>query len=281
MNTSDASLINERDYANRQDPSAPGLIRFRTQIAPLLKPGSPTLDTIASLRRWTRAQQSQDRALWQFPPHVDSGALDPQVLLQQQRARQPGACRRFGYVQAGALLSAQIPARIVSLQAFFMDGVGHIMVEAWVEELKKWVLVDPTHDTMFLVNGQYASLLELRSALLRGKLDSIHFERNGSNLEPSPTMAYYQQISRHAFFYTTQTLFADPPLAKADFWRFKVLHYVDQNAAPYPTFKKNALLLGTALFAVCGLLLICASVVLLLRFRGSRQDAPSQVATYS
>ena len=33
--------------------------------------------------------------------------------------------------------------------------------------------------------GQYASLLELRNALLQGTLASVEFERNGSELEPT------------------------------------------------------------------------------------------------
>ena len=111
------------------------------------------------------------------------------------------------------------------------------MVEAWIEPLNKWVLVDPTCDTMFLLDGQYASLLELRKALLEGKLESIEFERNGSELEPAPRMEYLAQIPRHAFVVTNECLFTDPPLTKADVWRFRVLHYVDEHAGPYPSVR--------------------------------------------
>ena len=238
MNTDNAGVINARGDGERQDPTAPGLIRFRTHLAPLLQPGQGALDTVAALRHWARTRQSQDLGLWRFPPSADSGDVDPGVLLQQQLALRPGACRRFGYVLAGALLSAGIPARIVSLQAFFTDSLGHIMVEAWIEPLNKWILVDPTCDTMFLVDGQYASLLELRKALLEGKLESIAFERNGSNLEPSPSMEYLAQIPRHAFVVTNECLFTDPPLTKADVWRFRVLHYVDEYAEPYPSVRR-------------------------------------------
>ena len=238
MNTDNAGVINARGDGERQDPTAPGLIRFRGHLAPLLPPEQGALDTVAALRHWARTQQSLDPTLWLFPPSADSGDVDPGVLLQQQRALRPGACRRFGYVLAGALLSAGIPARIVSLQAFFTDSLGHVMVEAWIEPLNKWVLVDPTCDTMFLVDGQYASLLELRKALLQGKLESIEFERNGSELEPAPSMQYLAQISRHAFVVTNECLFTDPPLTKADVWRFRVLHYVDEYAEPYPNVRR-------------------------------------------
>ena len=234
VNTDNAEVINGRGDGERQDPAAPGLIRFRTHLAHLLQPERGALDTVAALCHWTRTQQSLDRALWLFPPGADSGDVDPGILLQQQHALRPGACRRFGYVLAGALLSAGIPARIVALQAFFTDSLGHIMVEAWIQSLNKWVLVDPTCDTLFLIDGQYASLLELRNALLQGKLASVEFERNGSELEPAPSMDYLTQIPRHAFVVTNECLFTDPPLTRADVRRFRVLHYVDEYAAPYP-----------------------------------------------
>ena len=199
-----------------------------------------------------------------FPPGADSGEVDPERLLHEQHALKPGACRRFGYVLAGALLSVEIPARLVSLQAFLKDGLGHIMVEAWIEELNKWVLVDATADTMFIVDGEYASLLELRRALLARKLDSIRFERNGSWLEPAPRMEYLTQITRHAFVFANECLFTDPPLTKASLWRFRVLHYVDQHAGPYPVVNKIAAMCGTFALAALSLFFLSASVVLLM-----------------
>ena len=218
--------MSARGNALPQDPRAPGLIRFRKEIAHVLKPGSRQLDHIAALRHWVRTQQSQDRRLWMFDPSADSGAVDPETLLREQRNRKPGACRRFGYLLQGTLLASGIPARLVSLQAFVHDGLGHIMVEAWVDELNKWILVDATTDTMFLVDGRYASLLELRRALLTGDSKRIRFERNGSDLEPRPQLAYLRQISRHAFFLVNETLFTQPPLTKRDLWDFRVLHFV-------------------------------------------------------
>jgi hypothetical protein len=260
INTSNSDVISERGNEKRQNPAAPGLVRFRKNIEPLLRPEWGAIEKISALRHWARIQQSQDQRIWQFPPRADSGDVDPEVLLQQQRALLPGACRRFAYVFAGALLSAGIPARLVSLQAFPSDGLGHIMVEAWVEELKRWVLADPTHDTMFLVDGRYASLLELRRALLAGRFDRIQFERNGSDLEPGPRMHYFAQIAKHVFVLRNERFFTDPPLTKASVWRFRVLHFVDECADPYPALAKRMLVVGAAVFAGCSILLLAAAV---------------------
>ena len=139
------------------------------------------------------------------------------------------------------------------------------MVEAWVDDLNKWILVDPTADTMFLVDGRYASLLELRKALLSGSLDRIRFERNESILEPAPNMKYFTEISRHAFVFTDECFFTDPPRTKASLWRTQVIHYVDEHAAPYPESARTMLLVGVAAFGACGSLFFCVAFVLAVR----------------
>ena len=272
-NTSDAHLINERGNGARQNPKTIGLLRFRRNVAPLLKPDWKTVNTIAALRHWARTQQPSDRQLWNFPPDADSGDVDPGILLEQQHALMPGACRRFAYILAGALVSVGIPARLVSLQAFFTDGLGHIMVEAWVDDLNKWIVVDPTGDTMFLVDGHYASLLELREALLSGSRDRIRFERNGSILEPIPTIKFYTKISKHAFVFTNECFFTDPPRTKASVWRTQVIHYVDELATPYPESGRRTLLVGVAAFVACGSLFISVAILLAVRRRLRKTQA--------
>ena len=272
--TNNAQLINERGNGTRQNPGTIGLLRFRERVAPLLRPGWKTVDKVVALRHWARSQQSSDRKLWRFSPDADSGDVDPGILLEQQHALTPGACRRFGYVLAGALVSVGIPARLVSLQAFFTDGSGHIMVEAWVDDLNKWILVDPTTDTMFLVDGQHASLLELREALLSGRLDRIRFERNGSILEPAPSMKYCTRISRHAFFFMNECFFTDPPRTKASVWRTRVIHYVDEHATPYPEFARRMLLVGVVAFLACASLFFCVAIVFAARLTLRKRSRP-------
>lgn len=278
VNTDSERTIEERGTGSKQNRETNALIKFRAHIAPLLQPGRETVETIATLRHWTRAQQSSEPQLWRFVPDEDSGDVDPGILLEQQLALRPGACRRFGYILAGALVSAGIPARLVSLQATFSDGFGHIMVEAWVDELGKWILVDPTSDTMFLVDDRYVSLLELRRALLSNNLDRIRFERNGSSLDPPPDLHYFTKIARHAFVYKNQTLFADPPLGKASMWKIRVLHYVDEYAAPYPEATKKALLVAAATLLACSMLLFCAGIALAFALGDSRPSAVSNPA---
>jgi hypothetical protein len=129
------------------------------------------------------------------------------------------------------------------------------MVEAWLESLHKWVLVDPCFDTMFRVGGEYASLIEFRAALLAGYTGTILFDRHGSDLKPSPTLDYFRAIANHAFFFTDECLFTDPPRTKQSVSNLKVLHYVDRFAQAYPNRAAEALRAGELALPLRGVLL--------------------------
>jgi hypothetical protein len=153
-------------------------------------------------------------------------------------------------VLLGALLSAGFQARLVSMGDSFLEGPNqHVMVEVWLHALNKWVLVDPTLDTMFLIDGQYASLVELRSALLRGARGRIHFERHGSTRLPEPLIEVYAAMARHVWFSNTNAVFDGYRVALFGPRRITFVHIVDDFAQPYPEGRKNLLLYATAAFA--------------------------------
>jgi hypothetical protein len=224
-----------------QSVEAPGLVHFRRHIEGVVSWDVPELERIASIRRWVRDQQSDDPRVWEAPGETVS--TDPEVLLRGQRTGLPGACRRFSYVLLGALLSAGFQARFVSMTNSVLESANqHAMVEVWVEALDKWVLVDATLDTMFVVDGRFASLPELRAALLRGEHARIRFERNGSTRLPQPRVETYAVMARHAWFGNTNAVFDGYRVVPVGLRRMQFVHLVDAAADPYPEGRKNALL---------------------------------------
>jgi hypothetical protein len=139
------------------------------------------------------------------------------------------------------------------------------MVEAWVESLHKWVLVDPCFDTMFRLAGEYASLIEFRAALLAGHTGAILFDRHGSDLKPSPGLDYFMAIANHAFYLKDECLFTDPPRSKQSVNNLKVLHYVDPFAQPYPNRAAEAIFEGELGLALRGVLLAIYPLVEFVR----------------
>jgi hypothetical protein len=90
-------------------------------------------------------------------------------------------------------------------------------------------------------------------------------------------MKYFTEISRHAFFFPNERFFTDPPRTKASMWRTPMIHYVDEQAAPYPESGRRALLVGIAAFVVSGLLFFCVALIVAVRVYIGRLGCPDDI----
>ena len=162
FNTRDAVLFRAPEPPGfvRQTPEAPALIAFRRHLGDLIQPTASSLETARALRTWSYRQQPHTWDMLNGGDGEDS--VDPELLLAQQQRGVPGACRRFAYVYLGALLSAGLNARVVNWDSSFYDRDprAHSLVEVWIEELHRWVMMDAMSDQESLVDGRPASLIE-------------------------------------------------------------------------------------------------------------------------
>jgi hypothetical protein len=231
-----------------QDPSSKALQRFARHLEEVLSLEYPnSLSKVVAIQRWVRYQQPQDENLWM---KAEVNHEDPDRLLEEQRRGVPGSCRRFSYILLGALLSAGFDARIV----VFLNALhrrnpqGHAAVEVWIDELHQWVLLDPTFDTLVVVNGKLASAIDLQEAIARGDFSRIEFERDDAALAPHPTPEAYGRFCRHLFVGMSNAVFDGYGVRIAGPRRIHFLHYNSETA--YPEFRKQILLGagGTGLF---------------------------------
>lgn len=225
----------------QQNPQSKSLMEFRKYLEGVLSLEYPdSLSKAVAIRLWVRRQQSQDKSVWS--PTVKVNHEDPHRLLQEQLRGVPGSCRRFCYILTGALLSAGFDARVVSFtSALSRRGVRrHVVVEVLIEELDKWVLFDPTFDTLVLVDGKLASALDLNEAVVAGRLDAIAFERNGSILAPHPEPETYGRCCRHLFMAMSNAIFDGYAVRVLGRKRMSFLHYSAE--ATYPQLRKELLL---------------------------------------
>ena len=225
----------------QQNRNSKSLVEFRGYLDALLSLEYPdSLSKAVAIRHWVRRQQSQDERVWSTTVKVNHE--DPRRLLEEQRSGIPGSCRRFCYILTGALLSAGFDARVVSFtSALSRRGVRrHVVVEVLIEELNKWVLLDPTFDTLVLIDGRLASALELNEAVVGGRLDAIAFERNGSTLAPNPEPEIYGRYCRHLFMAMSNAIFDGYTVRFLGRKRMSFLHY--SREATYPQLRKQLLL---------------------------------------
>jgi hypothetical protein len=225
----------------QQNRNSKSLAEFRNNLEEVLSQQYPdSLSKAVAIRRWVRRQKSQDDRVWLTPVRVNHE--NPHRLLLEQRRGVPGSCRRFCYILTGALLSAGFDARIVSFTSSLSRRLAkrHVAVEVMIEELEKWVLLDPTFDTLVLVDGQPASALELHEAIVGGRLDAIAFERHESALSPHPTTDVFAQYCQHLFLAMSNAIFDGYSVRLVGPKRISFLHYSWR--ATYPQRLKQFLL---------------------------------------
>jgi hypothetical protein len=241
-NFEDPDIFTDRNMVDfiSQSPDHPSLLRFRGHIEHALTPGATTLQTAVILRKWVRTQQPESRSCW-YPRKTETE--DPEQLLEEQHKGVPGACRRLSYILTGALVSAGLNARLAAFGSSFNQRCerSHSVVEVWCGELGKWVLLDPTYDTLIRVNGVPASAFELYRALRTADASLITFDRDGSELAPGPCVRAYKGVCRHIFVAQTNALFDGYRMRVFGRRRISFAHFVEQDEAPYPELRKRFL----------------------------------------
>ncbi len=242
-NAKDPVIFRARELRGfiEQDKNSEALARFGLHLDDVLKVHYPdSLSKVVAIRHWVRLQQSQERSVWLPPVRVNHE--DPHQLFKEQQQGVPGSCRRFSYILLGALLSAGFRARVIGFVSTLdrRKVQEHAAVEVWLEDLGQWVLLDPTYDTVILVDGEVASAIELQEAIAVGDLGRISFERNGGTLAPHPRAEFYQRYCRHLFVALSNAIFDGHAVRIVGRNRIRFMHY--SREAEYPEFRKRLLL---------------------------------------
>ena len=126
--------------------------------------GAPTeAEAWRRLARWT-ARQWEKGIPNPYPPP------DARIILGDIRAGFTGGfCAQYCVVLIQAIQSFGAPARQVTIE-------GHEVVEAWVADELRWIMLDPTYDLVVLDgDGRILDALEIRRALDDGEADALRF----------------------------------------------------------------------------------------------------------
>lgn len=253
LNSGDSEIFNAYELPGfrHQGTDCASVQRFRESILHLSYPNEPSLDSAIRSMKWVRELQGDDK--WQ-PPYRDVD--DPNELLAQILGGQSGACRRCAFLLTGALVALGFRARLISCAAgFFESDDSHCMTEVWITELGKWVLLDPTHDVLFRIEGQLAGLYEVFSALRNG--GALILEQGQAAQRSPVSVDYYRVVLKHIFVARTNEFFQDHHDRLWGFRRTSYLHFFDETVPAYPQKRKSTL------FALAITMIIFSAVALL------------------
>lgn len=111
-------------------------------------------------------------------------------------------CRGMAIILSGILRSCGYKATFVECRPVKSDVYDiHVVCEVFINELDKFVMLDPSQNLIFYRNGQPLSLIELRNALCEFKEDEITINPNANhNGEPTEKMSALAYMSKNLVY---------------------------------------------------------------------------------
>jgi hypothetical protein len=144
-----------------------------------------------------------------YDNHVPVNALDLLEYAYDTGAAGRLNCLNLAYILTECLLSIGIPARTVGLMPFSpFDADNHVVTHAYIAELGKWIMLDPTWSSYFKdAEGNILDVFELRVLASddSGLFLNEEFSYNGENLITNDERVRYYKLymTKNLFYFTT------------------------------------------------------------------------------
>lgn len=135
-------------------------------------------------------------SLWEHNGDNVPHRYDPLYILEQVSKGNQYRCVEYAVVLNGFLNALGLRSRILSLKTKDCEtreyGAGHVVVESYIPELKKWIMADPQFNIVPYKNNEPVNAVELSLT-------------NKSSLKIKQSLdgfSYYDWISPYLFYFT-------------------------------------------------------------------------------
>jgi transglutaminase-like putative cysteine protease len=109
------------------------------------------------------------RGRWEHNGMNEPKKSDPISILEAAAQGRRFRCVEYAIVLDGALNALGIPSRVLALKTRDVEtrqsGAGHVVVEAYLADLEKWILIDGQFDVIPTLDGEPLNAVELQRAL--------------------------------------------------------------------------------------------------------------------
>jgi len=168
------------------------------------------------LMEWTHEQ-------WQLGTPNPYPPPDALIILRDIRAGFTGGfCAQYCFVLVQAIQSFGIPARMVTI-------TGHEVVEAWLRDEGRWVILDPTYRLQIVdAAGRPLNALEIRRGVERGEALAVTAEHR----LPETEARYLERYRRFAVWLRNDHI--SRPMNFTDFSRYLVWFDLPDDAGRAP-----------------------------------------------
>lgn len=165
----------------------------RYSLDEVMEGAKSDLDHVKAASRWVHTQFAHNST-------NASRSADPMGILAEAATGKRFRSAEYATVTVGVLTSLGIPSRSVwlftSTEATRTDGVAHVVAEAYLRDLNKWVMVDAQWDAISFADDKPLSALELQKAIAAKKPGLTVASRSGTS-----TGSYVRWIAPYLYYF--------------------------------------------------------------------------------
>lgn len=137
-------------------------LRTEFQLEALVEDCTSDLERVQVIAHWVYN-------LWDHDGDNAPAERHPLFILREVQKGERFRCVEYGVVISGSLQALGIPARHLSLKTADVEtrssGAGHVVTEAYLRDLNKWVFIDGQWNVIPFLNGIPLNAVELQRAL--------------------------------------------------------------------------------------------------------------------
>ena len=180
------------------DPSDPYLTDLRTRydLEGIISGSENDLERVEKLCHWVHG-------LWKHNGRNEPTKRDPISIIEEAKEGKRFRCVEYSVVLSSCLNAVGIPARVVSLMTKDVEtrksGAGHVVVEAYLRNMGKWIFVDPQWDAIPCLDGTPLNAVEFQRMLAERKRGLNVFSLSRKNARK-----YFRWISPYLYYFVVR-----------------------------------------------------------------------------
>ena len=145
---------NNNEYLN--------LLRSKYPIDSLIKDSKTDTERVKSILYWVNKQ-------WRHNGRNEPRKKDAISILEEVKEGKNFRCVEYAIVCSACLNAIGLKARTLGLMTKNVEtkksGAGHVVTEVFLNDLNKWVFIDPQRDAMPVLNGIPLNAVEFQQAI--------------------------------------------------------------------------------------------------------------------
>lgn len=185
------------------DPDEPYLVRMREELGleSIVAGAADDFEVVKMVSAWVHG-------LWDHHSTNQPTSNDPISIVREAEEGERFRCVEYSIVIHGALNSLGIPTRRLALKTPDVEtretGAGHVVVEAYLPDTGRWVMIDSQFNVIPVLQGGPISAVQLQQVLAEGSrglgITSIS-EDEGFLTQQARRTFYLNWIGQYLYFF--------------------------------------------------------------------------------